>query len=141
MNRKQHSGVFMMEMIMVVFFFILCASICILVFVRADRMSRQADDLNQGVLAAQSVAEVWKAESLTGLEKRFLAQMDEDGESLVMGFGKDGNTVAAEDAVYVVTLQQSEADENNMLQSATIVVSRDGGQVYTLSVNRHESAE
>lgn len=141
MNRKQHSGVFMMEMIMVVFFFILCASICILVFVRADRLSRQADDLNQGVLAAQSVAEVWKAESLTGLEKRFLAQMDEDGESLVMGFGKDGNTVAVEDAVYVVTLQQSEADENNMLQSATIVVSRDGGQVYTLSVNRHESAE
>ena len=55
MRRKQHSGIFMMEMIMVVFFFILCASICILVFVKADRMSRDAADLNQSVLDRKSV--------------------------------------------------------------------------------------
>lgn len=112
MNRKQHSGVFMMEMIMVVFFFILCASICILVFVRADRMSRQADDLNQGVLAAQSVAEVWKAEAFDGLKTRFQAQISDDGDSLVIGFGKDGETAKADDAVYVVTLSQTGAGES-----------------------------
>ena len=70
MRRKQHSGIFMMEMIMVVFFFILCASICILVFVKADRMSRDAADLNQSVLIAQSVAEVWKLEGTEGLKQR-----------------------------------------------------------------------
>ena len=75
MSRKQHSGIFMMEMIMVVFFFILCSSVCILVFVKGDRMSRDAADLNQSVLIAQSVAEVWKLEGPEGLKQRFGASV------------------------------------------------------------------
>lgn len=70
MNRKHPSGVFMMEMIAVVFFFIVCAAICIKTFVKADFMSRGAAELNQGVLIAQSVAEVWKGEGTAGLEKK-----------------------------------------------------------------------
>lgn len=59
MNKKSGSGSgpFLMEMLAAVGFFIICASICVSVFARADRMSRQAMDLNQGVLAAQTVAE------------------------------------------------------------------------------------
>ena len=68
MSRKQHSGIFMMEMIIVVFFFILCSSVCILVFVKGDRMSRDAADLNQSVLIAQSVAEVRSEERRVGKE-------------------------------------------------------------------------
>ncbi len=73
MSRKQHSGIFMMEMIIVVFFFILCSSVCILVFVKGDRMSRDAADLNQSVLIAQSVAEVW-AGGTGGAETAFRRQ-------------------------------------------------------------------
>ena len=38
-------------------------------------MSREAADLNQSVLIAQSVAEVWKSEGTEGLKQRF----DADG--------------------------------------------------------------
>ena len=74
MSRKQHSGIFMMEMIIVVFFFILCSSVCILVFVKGDRMSRDAADLNQSVLIAQSVAGGMEAGGTGGAETAFRRQ-------------------------------------------------------------------
>lgn len=63
MNRKSGSGSgpFLMEMLIVAGFFIVCASICILVFVKADNISRDARDMNQAVLKAQSLAESLKA--------------------------------------------------------------------------------
>lgn len=75
MNRKSESGsgVFLMEMMVVVFFFMLCASTCILAFAKADRMSRVASERNQAVSAAQSVAEIWKLEGTDGLEARMFA--------------------------------------------------------------------
>ena len=50
-----------MEMLVVVGFFIICASICVLVFVKADYISKDARDINQAVLKAQSLAEELKA--------------------------------------------------------------------------------
>ena len=50
-----------MEMLVVVGFFIICASICVLVFVKADNISKDAWDINQAVLKAQSLAEELKA--------------------------------------------------------------------------------
>ena len=81
MKSKRDSGtaLFLMEMIAVVCFFILCASICILVFVRANNLSRLAKDTNYASLAAESVAEVWKAEDEAGLKEHF--QMSGDGAS------------------------------------------------------------
>ena len=63
MNRKSGSGSgpFLMEMLVVVGFFIICASICVLVFVKADNISKDARDINQAVLKAQSLAEELKA--------------------------------------------------------------------------------
>ena len=63
MNRKSGSGSgpFLMEMLVVVGFFIICASICVMVFVKADNISRDARDMNQAVLKAQSLAEELKA--------------------------------------------------------------------------------
>ncbi len=58
------TSVFMMEMIMVVFFFSLCTAICILIFVKADAMSRLAADTNQAVTKAESIAELFKAGEL-----------------------------------------------------------------------------
>lgn len=70
MNRKSSSGLFLMEMIVAVFFFMLCASTCILAFARSDHMSRLAKDSNNAVSAAQTVVEIWKAEDLAGLTER-----------------------------------------------------------------------
>lgn len=69
-RRGSGSGPFLMEMILVTGFFIICASICVLVFARANRLSQRASDINQAVLEAQTLAEEMKA----GLEAQTLAK-------------------------------------------------------------------
>ena len=100
MKSKRDSGtaLFLMEMIAVVCFFILCASICILVFVRANNLSRLAKDTNYASLAAESVAEVWKAEDEAGLKEHF--QMSGDGASGTICWDDQWNLVSPEQAVY-----------------------------------------
>lgn len=68
MDSKKRSGstVFLMEMIMNVGFFLLCAAVCVQVFVKADAMSRLAREKNQAVLMAESLTESWKADALSG---------------------------------------------------------------------------
>lgn len=75
MNRRNHSGagLFLMEMIAAICGFILCASVCILAFAKADRMSRLAKDRGEAVSAAQTAAEIWKAEGVDGLQLRMHA--------------------------------------------------------------------
>lgn len=82
MNKQQSSGTgsFLMELMMVICFFILCASICMLAFAKADHLSRLAADRNRAVLAAESIAEVWKLEGLEGaleLQEAFRKEMPE----------------------------------------------------------------
>lgn len=62
-----------MEMMVVVFFFMLCASTCILAFAKSDRMSRLAWERDHAVSAAQSAAEVWKQsdEQMDGEQDRY----------------------------------------------------------------------
>ena len=55
-RKRSGSGIFLMEMIMVCGFFLLCAAVCIQVFMRSDAMSRLAREKNQAVLAAESLA-------------------------------------------------------------------------------------
>lgn len=80
MNRKSGSGLFLMEMIVAVFFFVVCASTCILAFAKADSMSRLAKDRNGAVIAAQSAVEIWKAEGVEGLTEQ-MGLTVRDGEA------------------------------------------------------------
>ena len=98
MKDKRDSGtaMFLMEMIVVVCFFVLCAGVCILAFVKADYLSRLAEDTNSASLAAESVAEIWKAEDARGLEVRFL--MSKDGETGVIYWDSQWNPVEDEKA-------------------------------------------
>ncbi|MEY8356329.1 hypothetical protein AALB39_23680 [Lachnospiraceae bacterium 54-53] len=135
MNKKRHSGVFLMEMAAVILFFILCAAVCIQTFVKADSISRKAADLNQGVLIAQSVAEVWKAEGAEGFEKRFQAGSPGAGGEYEMGFGMDGRPTGMEQAVYDV---KAEISLPGKLQ---VTVSRGEEEVFSLEADRQEGSD
>ena len=56
-NRGSGSGPFLMEMVIAAGFFMLCVAICVSAFVRADHLSRVGQDVNHGVLAAESLVE------------------------------------------------------------------------------------
>ena len=132
MSRKHPSGVFMMEMIAVVFFFILCAGICINTFAKADVMSREAADLNQSVFIAQSVAEIWKADGAEGFEEKFQSYgLKTDLDSYAMGFDLSGNPCDIEHAAFHVTAEIAGQEQ------AEVIVGKNGIRVYTLTVKRH----
>ena len=132
MNRKNRSNVMMMEMIVAVFFFLLCAAVCIQAFVKADLLSKRAADLNQSVLIAQSAAEIWKAEGEAGLIHRFNGvKKDSPVETYTMMFDKKGNVADQSQAVYygeVKVISELEAE---------VTVSKAGSTLYTLAVSRH----
>lgn len=133
MNRKSHSGVFLMEMIGVVFFFLLCAGICTRIFVKADLMSREAADLNRAVLIAQSSGEVYKERGNEGLKEIFFLQEDAKADSYLMKFDKNGAAITSGQAVFVAEADFQEKDE-------MILAIKKGEKVlYSLTVKRHEN--
>lgn len=137
MNKKREtpSGLFMMEMIMVVFFFILCASTCILVFVKANQMSQNARDTNQGVLMAESAAEVWKAEGEKGLIERLGASKTEEGcYDLYWNRGFEPAKEGEEPAYHGRILLSSEA---GMGRASISIETAQGDALFDLDVKKY----
>ncbi len=135
-----------MEMIVAVFFFMLCASTCILAFAKADSMSRLAKDQNGAVIAAQSAAEIWKAEGLEGLaEQMGLTELaDEDcGYEMIWDAGwqvcKEGSS---RDSSPAYSADIEVADEGDGLETMRIAISRYGeaGPLFELEASRYLTA-
>lgn len=136
------SGIFLMEMIMVCGFFLLCAAVCIRVFVRSDAMSRLAREKNQAVLAAESLAETWKAEGMEGVLAQAFAEQESLGEEThyTLFFDKDwalldtapaGTETPAENAFFIaeLALGEEEADQGRM-EYLNLVFRRGGAHPY-----------
>lgn len=130
------SGIFLMEMILVVFFFIICAGICILVFVKADNMSRTARDLNQGVIAAESIAEIWKQEGVEGLSQRMnAAAYDSDSAGVYW----DRNWEPAETPEQAAYAALISWQETGQMADAEIIIKRtqDSRELFTMTVSHY----
>ena len=56
--RKSRTALFLMEMIVIMFFFSLTAAVCIRVFVKAHLVGRDTKDLNNAVLIAENAGEL-----------------------------------------------------------------------------------
>lgn len=131
MNRKSGSGsgIFLMEMMVVVFFFILCASTCILAFAKSDRMSKLAMERNQAVLAAESVVEIWKADGTDGWKTRLGAT--EDGQaagSFQAAWDRQWESAAADAAApYYAEIQVT--DGGDSIEHAAVSVYRSSDQI------------
>ncbi len=155
MNKKNSSGsgMFMLEMIMAVFFFLLCSGICVMAFVKADRMSHLAQDTNQAVMIAESMAETWKVGGKELLEEKTGAisskseetEKDEDSQSSVCTVYLDqkGEQAAAESDVFFMGIPSQK--EKNGLETAeiTVIRQRDQKQLFTMTIARYvpEQAE
>ena len=129
MNRRSGSGsgIFLMEMMVVVFFFMLCASTCILAFAKSDRMSRLAWERDHAVSAAQSETELWKLsdERMDGKQDRY---WNADWEE----------TTDPSAAAYTGNL--TETDQENGMHSFQIVIRENGErgeELFTLDAEKY----
>lgn len=134
MNRKSHSGVFLMEMIGVVFFFLLSAGVCTRIFTKAELISREAADLNRAVLIAQSSGEVYKEKGKEGLKEIFALQKSSSNTDIYcMEFDENGESLTGSEVVFVAEAEFQEKDE------MVLAIKKGGNVLYTLTVRRHEN--
>ena len=68
MRQAQHakSSLFLMEMMVVILFFALTSAICVHLFVQSYQSAKHSEALTNGVLQAQSAAEVYKTRRKAG---------------------------------------------------------------------------
>lgn len=154
MNSKKRSGsgIFLMEMIMVCGFFLLCAAVCIQVFLRSDSMSRLAREKNQAVLAAESLADTWKVYGREGLKPVFPHPTASDAEGkYLLEVCWDENWERMEEdngkGYYQAAIRvDSEETEYGDMEKLTIEITRGGGHprslervgaLYALEVKRY----
>lgn len=126
--RPTGTGLFMIELVMAVGIFALCAAVCVGLFVRAETLSRGSADRDQAVAAARSASEAFRAR---GGDLEAAAQVLEgariaDG-SLVVGYDESWRATAS-GAVYTLTLAPVEA-EGYALAAVTVT----GGDGETLA--------
>ena len=129
MNKRSRtgSGIFLMEMMVVVFFFMLCASTCILAFAKSDRMSRLAWERDHAVSAAQSVAEVWK-----------LSEEQQEGEQSLYWNADWEETENQSEAVYTGSLTETSKEDG--IQNLQIVIreaGEDGEELFALDAVKY----
>lgn len=139
-QKRSGSGIFLMEMIMVCGFFLLCAALCVQVFMRSDAMSRLAREKNQAVLAAESLAETWKAEGIDCLAAAEGAKTADGQMRYTLYFDEGWNMVAdpqsygdsTQDAYYytaLLTLGEEDSGQGKV-ECLSLVLSRGGSHPY-----------
>lgn len=108
MKRERTSYAFLMEMIWVCAFFLICACIFVMAFAKAERMSRGADLLNQAVQAASNAME----------------------ETFALGEAADEADFSTED--FTVQIETS-SDDGLMNVTVQVMDANDGSVIYTLT--------
>ena len=89
-QRSSRSGLFLLELMIVILFFAVTSAICMNLFVQAHLTSAAGSELTSAVREAQSVAELFKAAD--GDLKRLAESLDVrpiDGPTLNLYYDKD----------------------------------------------------
>lgn len=104
-QRTSRSGLFLLELMIVILFFAVTSAICMNLFVQAHLTSTAGSNLTAAVREVQSVAELFKASDgdLMQLAQQ-LGIQPADGPVLNVYYDKDWVPAGEEDAVYTVTV-------------------------------------
>lgn len=101
---KSKSSLFLMELIIAILIFSVCAAVCMQVFAAAKRASNQSSELSHAVMCAQSAVETYKAASgdLEEAARLFGAELAASDEARV-SYGGDWQRTDGE-AAYTLSL-------------------------------------
>lgn len=84
-GNTRRSDLFLLELVIDLFLFVLCAAVCVTLLIHARSMSRESAELTQAVYLAQSAAEKWRATGeipIVPNENGFTGQCLVEGETL-----------------------------------------------------------
>ncbi len=145
-NRRHRSSLFLLELILVIFFFSLASAVCIQLFVKAHLTEQETKALNHAIPLAESAAEAFHSVSGNLEELRSLfpeGHLSEDGGSFQVFYDKDWHPAEDGEGVYVLAIVPGDAlpaasagrspKEARALAQAAVRVSSEDGVIYELA--------
>ena len=145
MQPSRRSSLFLLELMIAILLFILSAAICIQVFVKAHTIEVKSTNLNEAVLASESVAEIFRSDEDFEMLLSDTLQADKLADDrFQIYYDKNWEITSASDSAYVLEVTLSE--ETNF-QIGNILVARnikDESQskstpIYELTVKKYRN--
>lgn len=136
--RKSKTSLFLMELVITIMFFSICAAVCMQLFVKTHVLGQRTRELNHAVCEAQGFAEVMRGtDGSMGQIMEFYPDAVSDGESFFEVFyDADFTKCEYDKAVYVadVTLSPNGAIQN---MDVKIVKLSNYEEIYTLNATKY----
>ena len=135
---KSKSSLFLMEFIIILMLFAVCAAICMQLFAATDMLSRRTTELNKSVAVAQSFVEVMRSEDgeINSMLKYYPEAIIMGESNLEIFYDSEFVSCGYSDADYIceVALSQDEA-----IVDIEVRVSRieDSECIYTLEASKY----
>lgn len=117
---RSKTGLFMMEMIIVILFFAVSAAVCVKIFAASDKMEQKSVDINQAVLIGESAAESYKAAGGDLAKAAELVGGKVSGTTVTAALPKDGGS----SPYFSLEIKQTGANK------ASITVSAGGAELF-----------
>ena len=126
MREGHRANALLVELLLVILFFMLGATTLVELFANAKHKTLQARATNVSIMEAQNIAD-----DLYGAE-------DPEAVLQELGFTKNGDSWILEEKEYTLTVtQQEEAAEAGTLRTFTISAAGDGKDLYSLPSTRY----
>ena len=126
MREGHRANALLVELLLVILFFMLGATTLVELFANAKHKTLQARATNVSIMEAQNIAD-----DLYGAE-------DPDAVLTGLGFTKDGDSWKLEEKEYTLTVtQKEEAAEAGVLRTFTISATGDGKDLFSLPSTRY----
>ncbi len=137
-HRDKGSALFLMELVIAILFFSMCAAVCLSMFGKSADIAVRSTALNEAVVRSSSLAEVFKEEegSLDGMAD-LMSRMDEDASEVTLS--GDGELRVVYDDM-TLTLKTEEPDLARITALAAGDLAERGtfkaeeGEIYSLKV-------
>ncbi|MCL2226516.1 MAG: hypothetical protein FWB97_02660 [Oscillospiraceae bacterium] len=131
MRHHSKATLFLIEQLIVIAIFAICAAVCISIFANAYFMARDSRDISNALLAAESVAESFKAVSGDFLSAADIsggwAETVDGADAIIVFFDSNWRVSDESEAQYILRLVRDNPPKHTGLLTSELTVSRTGG--------------
>lgn len=135
-NNYSKSQIFLLEFIIVVLFFTICSTICISVFIKADRISKDSSRDVNALIVAQNAAECFKASDSADPGEYLKINEIKDGNYFIY-YDKEFDAADKNSATYTLKINLAETDENIVTAGISVYEEKEKTAFYTLKADKY----
>lgn len=139
-NRSNHSGLFLLEIILAILAFSLVSAVCLQLFVKAHTLGQDTKDLDMAVRQATSVGSILtQSESpMEHLKSLYPdASFDENKRSLTIHYDQEYQPCKEQNSIYQMQITSSPMDGQTTSYSITVRKTNSTSKIYTLEVTAY----